>query len=64
MSTGRAVLITSLTTMLAFGSLKFATYRGLGSLGVALFIGVCTCFLSSVILLPALFGLIERKKEI
>ena len=62
-STGRAVFLTSLTTMLAFGSLKFATYRGLGSLGMALFIGVGTCFLTSVIVLPAIMGLIERRKE-
>ncbi|GAB4339229.1 MAG: MMPL family transporter [Calditrichia bacterium] len=53
-STGRAVLLTSLTTMLAFGSLKFATYRGLGSLGSALFIGVAACFLATVFILPAL----------
>jgi hopanoid biosynthesis associated RND transporter like protein HpnN len=60
-STGKAVLLTSLTTMLAFGSLKFATYRGLGSLGIALFIGVGMCFLASVIILPALLGLMEKK---
>ncbi|KAA3609287.1 MAG: multidrug RND transporter [Calditrichaeota bacterium] len=59
-STGKAVLLTSLTTMLAFGSLVFATYRGLGSLGIALFIGVGACFLSSIIILPALLGLIEK----
>ena len=33
-STGRAVLLTSLTTMLYFGSLWFAVYRGLGSMGI------------------------------
>ncbi len=59
-STGKAVMLTSITTMLAFGSLVFATYRGLGSLGIALFIGVGTCFLTSVIILPALLGLIEQ----
>ncbi|MCK4578128.1 MAG: MMPL family transporter, partial [Candidatus Marinimicrobia bacterium] len=31
-STGKAIIITSLTTMLAFGSLVFATYRGFGSM--------------------------------
>ena len=59
-STGKAVFLTSLTTMLAFGSLVFATYRGLGSLGIALFIGVGTCFLTSVIIMPALLGLMEK----
>jgi predicted RND superfamily exporter protein len=61
-STGKAVMLTSLTTMLAFGSLVFATYRGLGSMGIALFIGVGTCFLTSITILPALLGLLEKKK--
>lgn len=60
-STGKAITITSLTTMLAFGSLVFAVYRGYGSLGIALFIGVGTCLLASILILPALLGLAERK---
>lgn len=59
-STGKAITITSLTTMLAFGSLVFATYRGFGSLGIALFIGVGTCLLASVFILPGLLGMFER----
>jgi len=61
-STGKAVLLTSLTTMLAFGSLVFATYRGLGSLGIALFIGVAACFLTSVLFLPALLTFVKTDK--
>lgn len=53
-STGRAIFLTSVTTMLGFGSLTFATYRGLGSMGIAMFIGVGTCFLATVIALPAI----------
>jgi len=55
-STGRAVFLTSITTMVGFGSLWFATYRGLGSMGIALFIGVGTCFLATVFVIPALLG--------
>jgi predicted RND superfamily exporter protein len=55
-STGRAVLLTSLTTMLGFGSLYFATMRSLGSLGSALFIGVGACFVASVLVIPPLAG--------
>ncbi|MDP5274214.1 efflux RND transporter permease subunit [Chengkuizengella axinellae] len=51
-SVGRAILITTLTTMIAFGSLMLASYRGLSSLGTALFIGVGFAFLLSVIVLP------------
>ncbi len=62
-STGKAILLTSITTMLAFGSLLFATYRGLGSLGIALFIGVGTCYLTTIIILPALLGWMEKRED-
>ena len=39
-STASAVLITSLTTMIGFGSLMVASHRGLQSLGRVLTIGV------------------------
>lgn len=61
-STGRAILVTSLTTMLGFGSLWFATYRGLGSMGIALFIGVGACFVMTVVSMSAMLGWIGRKK--
>jgi len=53
-STGKAVIITSFTTMVSFGSLIFATYRGFGSMGLALFIGVGSCLLASLFVLPVL----------
>ncbi len=61
-STGKAIIITSLTTMLSFGSLVFATYRGFGSLGLALFIGVGMCLLTSLIILPSVIPLFFRKQ--
>lgn len=63
-STGKAILLTSLTTMLAFGSLVFSIWRGFGHLGGALFIGVGACFLTTVTILPGIIGWIERKKGI
>jgi predicted RND superfamily exporter protein len=62
-STGKAIMLTSLTTMLAFGSLLFSIWRGFGQLGSALFIGVAACFVATVVILPALIGWIEKKKE-
>jgi len=62
-STGKAILLTSLTTMLAFGSLVFSIWRGFGHLGGALFIGVGACFLTTVIILSGIFGLLGRKKK-
>ncbi len=60
-STGKAILLTSLTTMLAFGSLIFSIWRGFGHLGAALFVGVGACFLTTVIILPGIIGWIEKK---
>lgn len=61
-STGKAILLTSATTMLAFGSLVFSVWPGFASLGIAMFIGVGACFLSTVIVLAGIIGVVERKK--
>ena len=50
--TGRAILIASLTTMVGFGSLMFATHRGMASLGALLVIGVGACSVAALIVLP------------
>ncbi|MCP4601354.1 MAG: MMPL family transporter [Proteobacteria bacterium] len=52
--TGRALLLTSLTTGVAFGSIAFASHRGLAGMGLLLVLGVVSCFIASVVLLPAL----------
>jgi len=59
-STGKAILLTSLTTMLAFGSLVFAIWRGYGSLGSALFLGVGACFLTTVLFHSSIMGAAQR----
>jgi predicted RND superfamily exporter protein len=61
-STATAVLITSLTTMMGFGSLMLAGHRGLQSLGRVLTIGVCCCLFTSIILLPALLAWFTRNR--
>jgi len=60
-STGKAIFLTSLTTMFAFGSLAFSIFRGFASFGLALFIGVGACFLTTVIILPAIIGISEKR---
>jgi hypothetical protein len=62
-STGKAILLTSLTTMAGFGSLLLGTYRGFASLGMLLAIGVAACFLTTVLFLPAIIGLTQGKDE-
>jgi len=61
-STGKAVLLTTLTTMLAFGSMIFSAFPAWGSFGGSLFIGVAACFLASVTVLPGIIGFLEGKK--
>ena len=61
-STGKAILLTSLTTIAGFGSLIIAKYRGFASLGSLLVLGVVACFITSVLFLPALVNLLKRTK--
>ena len=60
-STGKAILLTSLTTMAGFGSLMTGSYRGWVSLGALLSIGVGSCFVTTVLFLPAIVNLMERR---
>ena len=61
-STATAIVMTSLTTMVGFGSLMVADHRGLQSLGRVLTIGVACCLLTSLIALPAFLKLISRQE--
>jgi predicted RND superfamily exporter protein len=60
--TGRALLLTSLTTGIAFGSIAFASHRGLAGMGLLLVLGVMCCFIASVALLPALVRIFLKDK--
>ena len=63
-SIGKAIFLTTLTTLLAFGSLIPSIYRGYGSLGILLCLGIGLCFITSVIILPAFLKIIRgREKE-
>ncbi len=62
-STGKAIFLTSLTTMFAFGSMVFSVFPAYGQFGGALFMGVAACFLTTVVILPGLIGWIEREKK-
>ena len=60
-STGKAILLTSLTTMLAFGSMVFSVFPAWGLFGGALLLGVAACFLTTVGFLPGILGWFDRK---
>lgn len=53
-STGKAVMLSSFTTMIGFGSLMLASHRGIHSIGVLLTIGVGCCMIASLTVLPAI----------
>jgi hypothetical protein len=61
LTTGKAILLTTMTTMLGFGAMLGASYRGLVSLSSLLIIGVGACFLTTVLFLPPLFSLLKEK---
>ncbi len=60
-STGKAVLVSALTTIAGFGSLIPAKHQGIASLGIVMATGVATCMLAGLTLLPALLSLLIRQ---
>jgi len=56
-STGKAVLVSGLTTISGFGSLILADHQGISSLGLVMSLGVGFCMLVALTFLPALLSL-------
>jgi predicted RND superfamily exporter protein len=59
-STGKAVLVSALTTCTGFGSLILAQHQGIASLGVVMAAGSAFCMLAALTVLPALLILLTR----
>ena len=62
-STATAILITSLTSAVGFGSMMIASHQGLQSLGRVLVIGMTCCLITSVVVLPAILSLCVRREQ-
>ncbi|MBK37242.1 MAG: hypothetical protein CME26_17185 [Gemmatimonadetes bacterium] len=60
-STGGAMFVSMLTTMVGFLGLRLATHPGLNSIGVLALIGLVTCFVAAVIVLPAILQALEDR---
>jgi hopanoid biosynthesis associated RND transporter like protein HpnN len=58
-----AMIVNATTTMVGFGSMMIAAHRGLYSLGLVLTIGVGTCLIVSILLVPAVLTIISRNRE-
>jgi len=61
-STGKAVLLSALASMFAFGAMIPGRYPGLVSLGLLMTIGIAYCFLAGTFVLPQVLVLIDRWK--
>lgn len=59
-STINAITLTSLTSMIGFGSMLVASHQGLVSLALVLVIGVGSCLFVSLVVLPSLLTLISN----
>jgi hopanoid biosynthesis associated RND transporter like protein HpnN len=62
-STINAILLTSLTSMIGFGSLMVAAHRGLYSVGLVLVVGIGSCLFVSLVTLPAILTLVSGKRR-
>jgi hopanoid biosynthesis associated RND transporter like protein HpnN len=63
-STGRGVLVAALTTIIGFVALMTARHQGMASLGLALTIGVTSCMVAALVLLPAVLQLKTVQAEV
>ncbi len=60
-TTCSAVTLSFLTTMAGFGAMVFASHRGIRSLGEMMVAGLTCVLIASVVLLPALLQLVEKR---
>jgi hopanoid biosynthesis associated RND transporter like protein HpnN len=60
-STGKAVLVSGLTTIAGFGSLMLAKHQGIQSLGYVMASGTAACMLAGLTFLPAFLNLLMRR---
>jgi predicted RND superfamily exporter protein len=56
---GRAILLTTLTTAIAFGSLYFSKFEGYKQFGLALFFGISIMFIITITLIPSAIAILD-----
>lgn len=62
-STGKAVLVSGLTTVAGFGSLMLADHQGIASLGFVMSAGVTTCMVAALTVLPAILVVLHQARH-
>jgi predicted RND superfamily exporter protein len=58
--TVNGVLLTSLSSVIGFGSLIVSAHQGMFSLGLCMAIGISGCLVASLIPLPAILAIVAR----
>lgn len=61
--TGKAVLLSTVTTMIGFGSLTISSMPPIVTFGIACAIGILFCFISAIILVPCLVLILKFEKN-
>lgn len=61
--TGKAIMVSGFTVIIAFAALIFARYQGLASLGIVASLGIAFAAISAVTILPALLQILERVRK-
>jgi len=61
-TTGAAITLSLLTTMVGFGAMGFASHQGVASLGRLMVAGLACLLIATVVLLPAMLALAERRR--
>ena len=61
--TGRALVLTSVTTAVAFGSIATSAHVGMAGMGLLLVLGVGGCLIASLFVLPALMRIFMRDRK-
>lgn len=62
-STGKAVLLSTITTMIGFGSLMISSMSPMVTFGFGCAIGIFFCFISAIILVPCLVLILKFEKK-
>ena len=63
-STGKAIMLSTITTMIGFGSLMISSMSPMVSFGFACTIGILYCFVSAIILVPCLVLILKFENKI
>jgi uncharacterized protein len=61
--TGGAIMVAALTTVVGFAALTISDYGAMKSLGWVMCIGITTCLLATILVLPAVLVMIRRAQR-